>query len=355
MKHAIRSALFSALAALAFVGAGCVSVSSNGASQQGADGGLFKSVNKGDDWSQKAAIATVGVPKNIAGVNAVMLVQDPSDPSALYLGTAESGMFYSYDGGESWQQPPQLSRGRVPALAVNPKDKCTIYLAIENKLLKSEDCSRTWEVTYLDARADKLTTAVAIDRNDPRIIWIGNSAGDVLRSNDAGASWSVVKALGNHVLKIAVHANDSRRMFVATRAGGVWRTPDAGANWINLAERYKEFAGSNEFYDIALGVSAPDLIVLATKYGLIRSTDGGEKFESIPLLTAPGTTLIYSVAVDPKDASALYYGTSTLFYRSPNAGTNWTTIRLPTSRTATVLHVDRANSNAILMGVMRFK
>lgn len=355
MKHFTKSTLGIALAALAFVGAGCVSVSSGGASQQGADGGIYKSTNKGDNWVQKAAVATVGAPKSIAGVNVATIVQDPSDPQALYLGTAENGMFYSYDGGESWMQPPQLSRGRISSIAINPKDKCTIYLAIENKLLKSEDCSRTWSVTYLDARADKLTTAVAVDARDPRLIWIGNSTGDVLKSTDAGASWTLVKALGNQILKIALNPADSHRMFVATRSNGVWRSPDAGAAWINLNDRYKQYAGANEFYDIALGTSDPNLIILATKYGLIRSLDAGETFEAIPLLTAPGSALIYSVAVDPKDASAIYYGTSTLFYRSPNGGGNWTTLKLPSSRTATVLHVDRSNSSSILMGMTRFK
>jgi photosystem II stability/assembly factor-like uncharacterized protein len=355
MKHVTKSFLGMALASLVFVGAGCVSVSSGGASQQGADGGVFRSTNKGDNWAQKIAVATAGAPKNIAGVNVITLVQDPSDPAALYIGTAESGMYYSYDGGESWQQSPQVSRGRVPSIAVNPKDKCMVYIAIENKLLKTEDCSRSWVVTYLDARADKLTTAVAVEANDTRTVWIGNSAGDLLRSKDGGASWTVVKSLGNHISKIALNTADSKRMFIATRTAGVWRTPDAGANWINLLDRYKEHSGANEFFDIALGVSDPALIVLATKHGLIRSTDGGERFESIPLLTAPGSSVIYSVAVDPKDSSSIYYGTSTLFYRSPNGGANWTTIRLPSSRTATVLHVDRANSGSILLGVTRFK
>lgn len=353
---ATRLSIVTVVASLLFVGAGCITVSTDGSTaQQGSDGGIFKTVNKGDNWAQKVAVAaTGGTVKSIGGVNVTAIVQDPQDPSALYIGTAEHGMYYSYDGGESWQQPPQLSRGRIPSVAVNPKNKCTIYVAIENKLLRSDDCSRSWNVTYLDARADKQTTAVGIDAGDPRVIWIGNSAGDVLRSADSGGSWAVVKSLGNNVLKIAIHPTDSKRMFVATRTGGVWRTPDAGANWVNLGDRYKQFAGSNEFYDIALGVSDPNLIVLATKYGLIKSGDGGENFSEIPLLTADGSTIIYSVAVDPKDASAIYYGTSTLFYRSPNGGTNWTTKRLPTSRAATVMHVDRANSNAILMGVTRF-
>ena len=357
MNIQTRSILAVAASALLFAGAGCVSVSSGGSTgAQGSDGGIFKTTNRGDDRLQKVAIPSVsGTPRALNGVNVATIVQDPQDNSALYIGTSESGMFYSYDGGESWNQPAALTRGRIPGIAVHPKYKCTIYVAVENKLLKSEDCSRSWAVTYIDARADKLTTQVAIDQANPQVIWISNSAGDMLRSADGGASWTSIKNLGSGVIKLAMHSTDSRRMFAGTRSTGVWRSSDAGQTWLNMGEQYKDFGGSNEFYDMAQSASDANTLIIATKYGLLRTTDSGDTWKDIPLLTAPGSALIYSVAIDPRDASVIYYGTSTLFYRTPNGGANWTTKRMPTSRTATVLQADRGNSNVVYMGVTRFK
>ena len=358
MRTILRTLLTTSATAMLFVGAGCISVSTDGSSagSSGSDGGVFKTANRGDDWVQKTIIPSAsGQPRSFAGANVAFMAQDPQDANALYVGTAENGMFYTYDGGETWQQPAALTRGRIPAIAVHPKDKCTLYVAIENKLLKSDDCSRTWNVTYLDARADRMTTQVVVDASNPLTVWITNSSGDLLRSGDAGASWASVKNLGGNVIKFMAHPSDARRMYAATRSNGVWVTADGGATWANMAERYKAFSGANEFYDMAVAVSDANTAIIASKYGLLRTADGGTTWAAIPLLTAPGTALIYSVAIDPRDASILTYGTSTLFYRSPNAGANWTTKRLPTSRTATVLLADRKNAGVIYMGVTRFK
>src|SRR5688572_19958607 len=343
-------------ASLLFVGAGCISFGSSNATNAGADGGVFKTGNKGDAWVQKTAIpTTTGEKRAISNANVIFMLQDPGDPNALYIGTADNGMFYTYDGGESWMQSPQLSRGRVPSIAVDSKDKCTVYVAVENKLLKSEDCSRTWTTTYLDSRLDKLSSAVAVDFYNPKIVWVANNAGDLLRSTDAGASWSNVKSFQNPIMKIAMNASDSRHIFIATKASGVWRSDDGGGNWVDMSETYNEFSGSKEFFDMAVGVSDASTIVLATKYGLIRSTDGGVKWDDIELLTPAGTTLIYSVAIDPKDSNNLYYGTSTTFYRSPNGGVNWVPKKLPSTRTATTLLVDRTNPEILYLGLTRFK
>ena len=344
-----------AIAALLLTGAGCVSFNSAGGNATGADGGLFKTTSKGDEWVQKAAIpSTTAEKKSMNGVNITAITQDPEDPNTLYVGTTDSGMYYSYDGGESWEQPTQLSRGRIPAVAVHPKQKCTIYVAIENKLLKSDDCSRTWNVVYLDSRVDKQTVAVAVDAMNPQTVWIANNSGDVLRSSDDGVSWASVKSFGNPVVRLALHNGDPRRVYVATKSAGVWRSDDAGATWTDLSQKYAEFSGGTDFFDIALGVSDPNTIVLATKYGLIRSVDAGNTWQGIDLLTPPGTALMYSVAMDPKDVHNLYYGTSTTFYRSPNGGVNWVPKKLPGSRTATVLAVDRNNSSVLYLGVTRF-
>ncbi len=344
------------LTALLFVGAGCISFGTSGQTQTGADGGLFKTTNKGDAWVQKTAIATATAEKKSAsGVNVTTIVQDATDPNALYIGTTDNGMFFTYDGGESWQQPTQLTRGRIPSLAVHPKQKCTIYVAIENKLLKSDDCSRTWSVVYLDSRVDKQTTVVALDATNSQTVWIANNSGDVLRSTDGGASWVSVKSFANPVLRLALHNSDNRRMFVATKSAGVWRSDDAGTTWKDLRPNYAKFSGANDFYDMALGVSDPNTMMIATKFGLLRSADSGATWQDLHLLTPPGTALIYSIAIDPKDVNMIYYGTSTTFYRSSNGGVNWVPKKLPGSRTATVLTVDRNNSSVVYLGVTKFK
>jgi photosystem II stability/assembly factor-like uncharacterized protein len=349
-------ATLAATAMLLFVGAGCITVSGGGSSASGSDGGVFKSVDKGDHWAQKVAIPTTdGTKAAIAGVNVVTMTQDPSDPYAWYIGTSDSGMFFSYDGGNSWYQSSPITSGRVNAIAVNPKNKCVVYVTFGNTLLRTDDCSRTWSKTFIDNQATRVLTGVVIDQQNPQNVWISNSAGDILHTGDGGLSWSGAKNVGSHVISLSANLNDSRRMYAGTKSSGVWRTTDGGATWTNMADKYKTYNGSNDFYALAHGVSDPNLMIIATKYGLLRTLDDGETWKDIPLLTPAGSASIYSLVIDPRDASTIYYGTSTLFYRTTNGGLNWTTKNLPSSRTATVLKVDRADSNALYMGFTKFK
>ncbi|MEA3249093.1 MAG: YCF48-related protein [Patescibacteria group bacterium] len=341
---------------LLLFGVGCVSFQTDGSAPSGNDGGVFKTSDKGEIWTQKIAIPTVGQEaRHIGGVDVVFLAQDPQDLNALYAGTTEHGMFYTYDGGESWSQPSQLSRGRVASVAIDPKDKCTVYATSGNTLLKTTDCSRTWDVTYLDSRSERQTTAVIIDHFNSSIIWTATDGGDVIKSMDAGKSWTSMQTLKSPIMKMMMSVDDSRRVFVGTQKSGVWRTEDSGENWEDLSENYREFGSARDFVDMVVGISDPAVLIHASKYGLIRSTDNGDTWESIELLTPPKSALVYTVAVDPKDINSIYYGTATTFYRSPNGGVNWIPKALPTTRTATALLVDSANSNVLYMGVTKFK
>lgn len=352
-----RLTLPSLLAALLLTGAGCITIGSpNQAGTSSGDGGVFKSTNSGDAWTQKSAVPSVDGSKHSIGAASVgSLVQDPSDPQALYIGTSENGLWLSYDGGDSWRTTPQVSRGAVTSVAVDPKAKCTVYATVENKLVKTEDCTRTWAVRYLDSAADRLTTAVAVDTYNPQLVWLGNMNGSLFQSQDSGMTWKLSHAFDGRILRIVMAANDSRRIYVALQGKGIWRTDDGGANWKDLSPNYQKFAGSADFMDLTLGVSEPKLVLFASKFGILRSRDGGDTWEKVELLTPPGTTLIYSLAVDPRDPNVIYYGTATTFYRSQNGGVNWIPKKLPTSRAATVLLVDRSNSSVLYMGTTKFK
>lgn len=341
-------------AGLVLLGAGCVSFGPSEAGS-GSAGGIFRSVDRGDVWANKSALLTATGERRTFGASSVgVIVQDPQDPKAIYVGTAEHGMFYSYDSGESWSQPAGIRQGRVWSVAIHPRDKCTIFVTVDNKVAKSDDCSRTWSVPFLDSRTEARTKVVAIDGYNPNVIWVAMSTGDLLRSQDSGVSWSNVHSFKNDIMRLVISPSDSRRIFVATRNAGIWRTDDAGANWLDLSKNYEDFSKSKEFLDLAIGVSDPGVVIFASKYGLIRSRDFGDSWEKIDLLTPPGQSIAYSLAIDPKNSDNIYFGTATTFNKSTNGGANWITKRLPTTRAATVLRVDQANSDVIWMGVTKF-
>ena len=92
---------------------------------------------------------------------------------------------------------------------------------------------------------------------------------------------------------------------------------------------------------------------MASKYGLIRSKDGGASWEPLTLLTKAGSVEIDSLALDPKNANRLYYGTASTFYKSEDGGATWSTKKLPTSRAGAALLVDAGDSNVVYLGAFK--
>ena len=120
-----KKILLLSLATIFFVGAGCVSIVIN--LKLLAMWNLCSS-DRGDSWQIISNLVTAEGIKSISNVNIYKIFTDPQDPQAMYLGTRENGLFYTYDGGRSWQRPASsaVSNGFIYSIAVHPQDKCTI-------------------------------------------------------------------------------------------------------------------------------------------------------------------------------------------------------------------------------------
>ncbi len=94
---------------------------------------------------------------------------------------------------------------------------------------------------------------------------------------------------------------------------------------------------------------------MASKYGLLRTRDGGKNWQAINLLTPPGSVDIFSLAINPQNGNEIYYGTSSTFYKTVNGGEKWITKRLPTTRATSFLLVDFKNPNVIYLGTKKIK
>ncbi len=354
MNFGLKFRLSLTLLSFVVLGVGCISFSGGGGANTGADGGIWKSADKGTNWLQKSLIATVTAQKkSIGATNITAIAADPEDHNALYAGTAENGMFYTLDAGESWMQVTSLHSGKVASIAVDPRNKCVIYAAFENKVLRSTDCNRTWSTMYFETRTDKAITSLALDPSDGKNVYAGTSTGDLVRSADGGGTWVTVNRFKSEVKKILIAPYDPKIVYIGTKSSGIWKSGDAGATWNDLSADLKKFSGAFDYRDLALDISAPETLVYASQFGILRSTDGGAKWEKIELLTPPGSATIYSLAVNPQNGKEIYYGTATTFYRSEDGGIKWRTRKLPTSRAATSLLIDPVAPSVLYLGVTR--
>jgi photosystem II stability/assembly factor-like uncharacterized protein len=115
----------------------------------------------------------------------------------------------------------------------------------------------------------------------------------------------------------------------------------------------EDFSDRSEYRDLLVSSAQEGLVLLATNYGLLRSTDHGESWERLELITPEEDAKINSVAVNPQNQSEIYYVTNTTFYGSTDRGVNWSTRKLPSSRRGAKLLIDFENPNIIYLGVSK--
>lgn len=347
-----KIALLLPLMALAL--SGCSLNLNSGSGSSGiSDGGVFKSTNKGGSWAQKVLILTVGAKKSFSGIDIISLAIDPSDNKAVYAGSFDNGLFYSYDGGESWQVASSLGKLTVNNIAVDQEDKCVIYATASNKVFKSEDCCRTWSQVYFDNDIKAAISSLAIDQKAGNNIFIGTSNGDVIKSSDKGSSWRALDRFESQVEKIIISPDNSKIMFAGTAAKGVFRSVDGGVKWESLKDKLESFDGSMRFRDLVIArpESGKETILLAANYGLLKSSDNGNSWSKIELLTAEEEAKIYSLAANSNNPNEIYYATATTFYRSLDGGKNWTSKKLPANRSGFRLLIDYKDPAIVYLAV----
>lgn len=341
------------MAAVSLMGIGCIEF---GGAPTGAQGGVWKSTDQGELWEQKVDFPTPEGVGKIGQVNIQVIAIDPSDHLAIYAGTSADGLLYSYDGAESWESAKQLDTGPIADISIDPKDKCNVYAASRNKVYKSIDCNRTFEQSYYETRTDVKVTDVEIDWYNPTIVYAGTSDGDLLKSTDAGGSWSPVHRFDGDINDILIDPFDSRVMFIGTENKGLWKSIDAGETWSDFESELRDFKNSRDIYFLTADKTSRNTFIIATKYGLIRTTDSGSSWSEIELVTPPGEAKITSLALNPREGREIYYTTAATFYKSVDAGATWVTKKVPAvDRGASAIAVDPENNKVIYLGVSEAK
>ncbi len=337
---------------LVFFGAGCVGIGSK--TTKKADGGVYKTSDAGATWAQTVAFPGAKSVGTIAPTNVLVVRRDAADPEALYLGTRENGMFFSYDNGATWQQSrvAGLKEGRVDEIAVDPKNKCVIFVIKGARLFKSVDCNRTYsDEAYVETRVGVSLKTIAVDWYNSQILWLGLSNGNVLKSVDAAKTWQRAMNGKTSANAILVNQTDSRMVLVASAGNGFYRTTDAGKTWKNIEKELKNFKGGDSVSELSQDKRS-QVVVAATKYGLLRSFDFGATWESVPMLTAPGQAAIQAIAVNPDDGTRMAYAATSTFYSTIDGGKNWATKSVPSARPIESLAIDPKNPSVVFAGVV---
>ncbi len=332
--------------------------------------GIFVSNTQGNTWKNMSFMPSAsGEPISLTHLDIKKIVVDPSDHQALYLTTYDRGLFFTYNLNNGWQKVESLATDTIQAVAIDPKFKCTIYAAINNRLYKSQDCNRNWQQVYFDNNPEVLVTSVVVDHYNSDNIYITTSRGEVIKSIDRANSWRTIHRFNNGVFDLKMSPQDSRLLFLATDRNEFFSfnspsitSPEevdsdrleksfSVTNLTNLSEVLADIRRTN-IREINI-CSQEGVIILATEQKILRSPDNGISWAELDLIPSEADAAIKAVAINPQNSQEIYYVTDTTFYRSLDGGITWNTRRLPTARIGSSLLVNPSNPQLIYLGVRK--
>jgi len=318
--------------------------------------GIYKSINKGDSWEQRVSLLSLpGQERFIDKVNVSVLKLDPQDSGTIYLGTRSKGLFVSFDGADSWQEVMMLPKGEVKDLVIHPKAKHIVYVAINNKIFKTEDANRTWENVYLESASNVEITSLAINPFAPEIIFASLSDGRFIRSDNSGKSWKIIKNFRKKIRQILINPYNPQIIYLVIERDGIYRSLNQGKDWVSLRENYHNIPGAELVGRIIFDPNLPDAFFTISNAGILKTENGGKNWIQYELLSSKTGSKIYSLAVDPNNSNIIYYTTLRTLYRSFDGGQNWTTKALPNKMIPYQLLIDPINPNILYLGIVENK
>ncbi len=358
--------------AAALLTSACTITTTSTSTENSADGdySVFLSVDYGDIWRPMTSLRSISErPQNISNLNVNIMAMDPNDSFAVYLASFDKGLYYTYNIAEGWNKVEGLPRTTINDIKVDPKDKCTIYVALGNKVYRSVDCTRNWSEIYFDNNVEVNVNTIVVDHYNSNNIYLGTSRGEIIKSIDQGQSWRTIQRLEEGIAKLIASPLDSRLLFVATPNNQIYsfisntitnpsEPTDIENNfivdsWLDLNDLLINYNLGHKFRDLI--IAKDGTMLLATEKAILRSPDEGISWEKLNLIPSEDDAIINSLVIGPQDSQNIYYVTNTTFFRSNDGGVAWTTKKLPTKRAGRELLIDFNNPNVVYLGTVKLK
>ncbi len=338
-------------AALLLVGAGCFSTEK----QLPPDGGVYKSSDAGAVWVQANAVPTNTGVASLTQSNVSALVQDPHHSGTLYAQIEGEGLMVSNDSAASWRRTGNIGKVTLRDMAIDPVEPCTLYASSGSRIHKSKDCGRLWSSIYEVPDAKQEVRSLAIAPNNRSLIYAGLNDGVLIVSRNGGGSWQVLQRFKSRVRKLLIDPVNPSRMYAVTEKKGIMKSDDAGATFNQIKEPLQAFTGYKRGWDLHIDPQDHNRLLYASTFGVLLSTDGGEVWNPVDLITAPGEARIYDIAVNAKNQNEIYYsavvGGKALLYKTVDGGINWKTIKLPTTRVPVSIHIHSDDPLQVFIGM----
>ncbi|HET6979493.1 MAG TPA: SBBP repeat-containing protein [Pyrinomonadaceae bacterium] len=190
-------------------------------------------------------------------------------------------------------------------------------------LFKTIDSASNWNNNNTGLVGE--LNAIAVAPSAPNTIYAGTQHGP-FRSTDAGATWTKTPTTGLPTflapLAIAVDSANAAVVYVGLGFDGVFKSTDGGNNWstVNVP------VNGGGVFTIVIDPSNASTVYVGSSRGVFKSTNSGSTWTAINNFGPSGIPFVRALAVDPTTPTTIYAGTNGNggFFKSTDGGLNWT-------------------------------
>lgn len=294
---------------------------------------------------------TIDAKTTFAPADIVSFVFESGNSKRILVGTRENGIFTTENGGEVWKKmnfPPTKTYGLVSDW--NRPER--LYASGEwqgrGKIYKSDNRGEKWDEIYSEPNTGTVITALMQSPRNASTIFVGTSAGVMIRTTDGGLTWGNLESVEAPVLSFAFDASGDV-LYALLSGKGIVRSRDGGATFEEIPGKSERSVTKSLPTATAL---APDpsrsgMLFVGTKEGLFRSSDFGDSWEEVSILESSKKFSIRAIAINPKNSNELLYSAALALYKSIDGGKTWSVTQLDGSRAAGFLRYDPSDSNTI--------
>lgn len=260
---------------------------------------------------------------------------DPrTKPNTVYLGLAgNSGViFKSMDGGKSWVQiSSDLLKGEVTGLGIDPNSYDILYVATSQKgVLKTADGGKTWQeinngLPDFDVLFRREAT-ILVNPLNSKIIYILDKGKGIYKTLDGGKKWRIIgKDLPKEGIERMEHFSGGMAMdpqnpdiiYMGLRNHGVYKSINGGGDWKKVSPDYIHSGGAMDIdpkdgciYVASVPDTGDEDILNFKNPGIYKSCDKGSTWIAIHNDLLLNISLkIKSLTVDPHHKGRIYLGT----------------------------------------------
>lgn len=323
-----------------------------------ATAGILKTSNGGIDW--QASNDLKDKTGTLTQLSISRLAFDPLATEILYASSYNAGLYKSTDGAATWEQ----ILGQIPVIdfAIHPNDSQTLYAAgffeERGRALVTRDGGKSWNAIYTAATTNSAVRSIALNPNSPQQIVIGLSQGELILSNDGGATWRLVQKYNDRVNRIVWNNNG---LYIVVRNTGIFRSVDEGNNF-QLITASLQSAGNtstlsifgsqiSNYNQLAISRLNPDIMYATTNLGLYASANGGVTWQFVSMPLTQTSLAPTAIAIAPSSDNVVYVSAGTIVYKTADAGETWSIADTQTGGLVNALLVDPNLPQAAYAGV----